>query len=469
LWLNEGLAQYYENTDLNEKEPVLGQPNSFAILFLRQHPLIPLTTLFAVDHNSPYYHREDKGSIFYTESWALTHFLEVADVKNGTQKIPDYALLVANHVDPVTAATRAFGDLNRLQVQLSNYVQAASYSEFRFKKPLEVDETTFKVQPVTAAEADAVRADFLAYNQRETDARSLLDQVLKDDPNNTLAHETMGYLEFRAGNLEQAQKWYEQAVKLDSQSYLANYYFAAIAMNRGEGGEMGSQIEGSLQKAIKLNPSFAPSYDRLAIFYASGGKNLDGARMLELQAVQYDPGNVGFRINEANILVTMQHQGDAITVLQTALKVAKNPAETASVEHALEMVQQMEELRESRPSAIKEQVSTSGNSAESESAPPALQRTAEVVLKGPRRSVSGTIRNVHCTPPAVMDLEVDSGQKSTTLHTTNYFKLQFSALGVTPKPEFDPCKDLEGTHAKVEYVESAEPKINGALAIQLQK
>ncbi len=78
----------------------------------------------------------------------------------------------------------------------------------------------------------AIRADFLAYNQRTADAHALLDQVLREDPNNVLAHETMGLLEFRAQHLEQARNWYAQAVKLDSQSYLAHYYFAAISMDR---------------------------------------------------------------------------------------------------------------------------------------------------------------------------------------------------------------------------------------------
>ena len=90
-----------------------------------------------------------------------------------------------------------------------------------------------------------------------------LDEVLREDPINVQARETMGYLEFREGHLDEALKWYDQAVKLDSQSFLAHYYFAAISMNRGPNGEDG--VESSLRTSIKLNPSFAPSYDRLAV------------------------------------------------------------------------------------------------------------------------------------------------------------------------------------------------------------
>ncbi len=63
------------------------------------------------------------------------------------------------------------------------------------KGPLstDVDDTTFTVQTLSPTQADAVRADFLAYDERVKDARALLETVLRDDPNNVSAHETMGY------------------------------------------------------------------------------------------------------------------------------------------------------------------------------------------------------------------------------------------------------------------------------------
>ena len=72
LWLNEGLAEFYQNTDIDETDARLGQPSVEDIQLLRQTSLLPLATLFTVDYNSPYYHEENKGSIFYAESWALT-------------------------------------------------------------------------------------------------------------------------------------------------------------------------------------------------------------------------------------------------------------------------------------------------------------------------------------------------------------------------------------------------------------
>ncbi len=115
----------------------------------------------------------------------------------------------------------------------------------------------------------------------------------------------MGYLEFHQGHLDEARKWYAQAIKLDSQSFLAYYYFAAISMNGARpDSEDKSQVESSLRTAIKLNPSFAPPYDQLAVLFGMQPGNLQEAHTLSLNAVQLDPGNPGnlhYRLNTANI------------------------------------------------------------------------------------------------------------------------------------------------------------------------
>ena len=46
----------------------------------------------------------------------------------------------------------------------------------------------------------------------------------------------MGYLKFREGDMQAARKWYGEAVKLDSQSYLAHYYYAAMSMQSSGAG-----------------------------------------------------------------------------------------------------------------------------------------------------------------------------------------------------------------------------------------
>src|ERR1700678_2032791 len=187
LWLNEGLAEFYQNTDIQEKEVRVGQASNDDILYLRQNQLMPLTTLFRVDYTSPYYHEEQKGSVFYAESWALTHMISISDAQKGTSRLQDYANLLVRKQDPVTDAQQAFGDLNQLQGSLSTYVSQLRFMEFKINKAIPVNESTFQLRPIPATDANAIRADVLVYNQRTRDAQVLIDEVLRDDPNNALA------------------------------------------------------------------------------------------------------------------------------------------------------------------------------------------------------------------------------------------------------------------------------------------
>ena len=329
LWLNEGLAEFMQNTDIRDKDVWLGETSADDILYLRQTRLIPLDVLFKVDAKSPYYHEEQKGSVFYAESWALTHFLMLMDNEKHLHRISDYMNLLSHNQDPVAAAERAFGDLKQLQDDLEYYIRTADYKHFELSSAAApIDDSTYKVRPITQTEFDARRADVLCYVGRETEARALLDSVLKQDPNNVQARETMGYLELRAGNRDEALKWYQEATKLDSADYLAYYNFASLSMNDPSGPD-DKAIEDSLRKAIQLNPQFAPSYDRLAGFFAMRHENLDEAHMLSIQAVQLDPSEVIFRMNAANVLMAMQRYDDAVNVLKVAEKVAKNPGQVA--------------------------------------------------------------------------------------------------------------------------------------------
>ncbi len=471
LWLNEGLAEFYQNTEIHEKDVSLGEPSAEDLALLKERRLLPLATLFTVDEKSPYYHEENKGSIFYAESWALTHYIRVKDRRDNTARLNQYSELLIQKVDPVTAAMRAFGDLKQLQAALEGYIRQGSFTYFKMTTTTEVDDSAFKAQVMTPAQADAVRADFLAYNERTADAQALLDHVLQEDPKNVLAQETLGLMEVRQGHLEEARKRYAQAVQLDSQNFLAHYYFAAISMQDLAAPSDEAQVESSLRTAIKLNPSFAPPYDRLAVFLGTRGRNLEEARMMGLTAVALDPANVGYRINVANVLLAMKQGQNAVEVLRRAAKLAKTLQETEAVDNLLSNAQAYAAAQErgaDQDGSFTQQMSQ-GPSPLAETDAPRLVHRKEFVPSGPHHFVVGTLKNVHCDAPD-LDLAVASGAKTLSLHADNYYKIQFTALGFQPSGNLNPCSDLENMSAKVEYVESADKTdLSRVIAIELRK
>jgi len=477
-WLSEGIAEFYQTTLIRDKDTLLGKPSTENLQLLGQNPLLPLATLFAVDSTSPYYQEENKGSIFYAQSWALTHYLMMKDRREHTHLLDHYEDLLSQKVDPFSAATQAFGDLNQLQAALERYVGQSSFNYVALPSSTQVDENAFQIHELSPSTADAVMADFLAYNQRTADAKTLLDQVLREDPNNVLAHETMGYIESRQGHSDAARKWYEQAVKLDSQSFLAHYYFAAMSMNGGPlDAEAEAQVESSLRAAIKLNPSFAPAFDLLAVFYGNRRKNLEEAHMLDLNAVQLEPGNLTYRLNTARTLLLLQRIPDAIAVMEAAKGLAKTPEQFDLLQNQMRAAEQYlaaqkrlaEERAENRQ--IEAPAAAETVPADKEADTPSIPRRKSATLHHPsRRTVTGTIRNVRCFVPAILELHIADEKEALTLHSDNYYKIEFSALNYTPTGELRPCADLEGMHAQIEFLQAAgKSGKNQIVSVELSK
>jgi tetratricopeptide (TPR) repeat protein len=475
LWVNEGLAEFFQNTEIEDKEVYLGEPSPDDIQYLRQNRLLPLTTLFKVDQNSPYYHDEQKGSVFYAESWALVHYLQVKDFPTHAHRLADYLQLVSQNIDSVTAAERAFGDLTRLQEALDLYVRQANFQQFKAAVPTNVDETAFKVHALTLPQANAVRADFLAYDKRTKDAYALLDSILHDDPENVQAHETMGYLSFSDGNIPAARDWYAQAVKLGSKNYLTQYYFASMSMSGVSlSAEGAAAVETSLDAAIELNPSFAPSYDTLATLYANRHEKLDEAHILNLKALELDPGNLSYRLNAANILLEMDKGTDAIRVLQQTLKVAKTPQEHALVDSRLQFIQTYQQAQSQQATAQKTQEAQSNGGGEPsstqarivilEKVDPNAPKHPDETPYGATRVVTGTVRNAACSYPSILDLKIVGGTgKTLSFYSNDYFKINFSASNFTPKGDLHPCTDLNGLKARVEYSETSDKAEDGQI------
>ena len=185
LWLNEGLAEFYQSTEIYGRDVLLGEPNQQHLVLLRQEQLLPLSTLFTVDETSPYYLEEKKGAIFYAECWALTHYLTLKDYGEKTSKVPQYIGLVNQGIDPVTAAARAFGDLRQLQGNLKLYVEQGSFNHFETKLSRKIDDAHFVAEPITSAQAEAVEANYLAASGRMEEARALFPSVNQDGVSST--------------------------------------------------------------------------------------------------------------------------------------------------------------------------------------------------------------------------------------------------------------------------------------------
>jgi tetratricopeptide (TPR) repeat protein len=462
LWLNEGIAEFYQNSDIDSHEIRFGQPSTGDIQLLRSQSLLPLPTLFTVDHDSPYYHDEEKGTMFYSESWALTYMLYINDFRNKTNLIGNYLKALSAGQTSLPAAITAFGDLKKLESALDTQISHGDFAYLTLPINLHIDEASYGLKPLAPPDADAYRAAVLLSDGRTDDARKLLDSVLAANPSNALAHETQGILHLRENDLEAARQSYTQAVALHSTSFLAWYYAATLTLRNGNHDD--PSIEPNLEQSIKLNPNFAPANDALASYYAMH-RNLDDALRLNLLAVTLEPDNLNYRLNNASIHMQRKELPSALSVLEAARPFAHSPAEIAELNARVYEVHRYEEQLAvaSAPATVTTIASTST------AGKPVTMVVADddphypdTPPAGPHHTARGVLHNVQCAYPTILTLTVEGGAKPVSLYTNHMYKIEYSAGNFYPKGGLDPCK-IEGMKAVVTYTAVTDPRVAGQI------
>jgi Tfp pilus assembly protein PilF len=493
-WLDEGMAEFYQNTDIDGKDVRLGQPSVGNINLLRDSRLIPLTTLLQIDHSSPYYHEQQKGNIFYAESWALTHYLLISDSQNKTHRLEDYARFMMQGQDSIAAAQSAFGDLAKLDHALAAYVRQLNFMLYKTNYAPSVNEASFQAKPIDDTDVDAIRANVLELSGRTEEARALLASVLQLDPKNAKAYEAMGFIELRAGHSSAAQKWFGEAAQLNSTSYLAHYYYGLLRMRNGDAGD-GAVVISSLNQSIALNPNFAPAYDALATFYSGREGKLDEAYILALRACAVDPGNVNYRMNVASILADQHKFPSALSVLNAAARMAKSTIDKENVQFRIRQTVDYQasverQQKQGTPVDGQQIAAAAGTFSEQASAnakgAAALRMVGNKAIMireasttpryptepptGTKHTARGTLRGVQCYYPGVITLTVLQAGATVSLYSNDYPHLDFSAANYTPQGTLNPCTMIEGMKARVVYAEVSDKSIAGQiLSIELFK
>src|SRR5580704_3277337 len=359
-WMVEGLAEFYANVRIESKKVLVGTPSASNLTILSQRTLLPLTTLFEVNASSPYYNEESKISIFYAESWALTHYLMARDWDENSNRLSDFIGLLGPNVSQVDAARKTIGDPAVLEPALNEYVHKFAFTAVRLERA-QMEQGDYRVRPLSDAESLAVRADFMTHEGQYVKAQHTLEEALKLDPKLADAYENMAFLYFRQDKKADAEKWSEQAVALNPQGYLANYFYGASLLRESLPNDSTvAAAEASLRTAVRSNPEFAPAYDALAFCLARPGshQNLDEAHRMALAAVERDPSDLGHRVRVVEVLLAMGRQDDAINEATRAVSMAKTPADQSAAAGALEAAQKfrvsekkMKEQREEQPSS----------------------------------------------------------------------------------------------------------------------
>ena len=193
IWLCEGTADFYSSFEAQGRRSVVGGVLNSRLHSLEGAELLPLATLFAVDHGSPFYNEPTKVALFYAQSWALVHMLAFH---------PQYRALFPSYLQAVSAGVscaQAFQQVYQKSVadvaaDLQLYVpQIATHQSVSEIAPVQHEEPS--VLSLSELEGAITMADLLAaHRSTANQAKNRLEELSGRNPGNPKAEELLAYL-----------------------------------------------------------------------------------------------------------------------------------------------------------------------------------------------------------------------------------------------------------------------------------
>ena len=326
LWLNEGLAELYGSLQFSGNEALLGVPLPY-LRFLRQHELLPLTTLFSIGTNSEHYNEDDKSGIFYGQSWALVHYLMLGD-RNRQDQFKSFLNRISQGDTSAKALEGAFGaSLNVIEQDFNAYVRRGDFTPQRLggvDDPLTTAYTAMQRTSLSDGEANYYLGDLLLHIGRETDAERYFKQAIAIEPDFGPSYEALGMLSIRQRRYPDARKYLEKAVS-SSQNFLIHYYYAYVLSRdgvspagkiSGYSRETATAMREHLLRSIKLAPNYAPSYYLLAVVNFVADERLDEGLDMVQRARKLAPSKTSYALLHAQIEMRRSDTAAARQILE---------------------------------------------------------------------------------------------------------------------------------------------------------
>ncbi|HUU34292.1 MAG TPA: DUF1570 domain-containing protein [Vicinamibacterales bacterium] len=302
-WIGEGLAEFYSTFEIGDggRKARLGKMLQRHLWALQQN-MMPLDTLVRVTRDSPYYNEQDKNTVFYAQSWALIHFLQLGQQRKYAPQFGAF-LEAVNAGTPFATACQTV--LGVAPAVLEQELRAYAFAPVLYRVDVELPTRLSSIEklapaPVPEAEVHAVLGDLVSHLDDRPEGRAHLEQALKLDAHQALALAALAQLDADAGRLPEAEAW--AAADAATPTFLSEFYRArALQAVATDTHTLAPEIEAALRQTIALNPTFAPAHERLAEHLADAEATRAEALRLITRAVSLAPVRDDFLLVLARI------------------------------------------------------------------------------------------------------------------------------------------------------------------------
>jgi len=251
IWLNEGLAELYSSIDFQDEQVTVGRPLARHLTTLSRHPWMDWNALFAVGRDSPYYNESDKMSIFYAQSWALTHMLALSEAY--APRFNAFLADISSGMASAAALQTIYGkSMAQIAVDLKAYLHRKPLPETVFDDKLQNTNVPPRIAEPSDFQIDFVLANLLSAKPSTLpEAQAELAALAAKYPDKPEPEESLGYLALQSGRNEEARAHFAIAVQRHSHNPEILYQYAELQEHAGA---QDDRVMALLKQALAIEP-----------------------------------------------------------------------------------------------------------------------------------------------------------------------------------------------------------------------
>lgn len=441
VWLDEGLAELYGNTSIEGKVASVGLPNDAQLRYLQVKELLPIDQLVTIDRSSPLYNTSEHAGVFYSESWALVHYLAYSPEFRQQGLLNKFLAALHDTDDPIEAAQRTFGDLKKLSDKLQDYIRQRVYTYQRVQLPSKLSEKDFTARPISPGEATLALADYLERSGHLPEALERLHETAQLDANTPGYHSELGHYHLQKADFDAAEKELQSGIAANPKDISAHLDMAFVYLRRnGYTRETTPKIRAELESLLPLAPDFAPAYAFLSIAYAQEpDKDTDKALKCATRASKLEPGNMAYFIDVGRALVAAGRLPEAGQIADKAKKLAATPNDRNMVAGLNRLI----EFKSNHPQEAAAAKPSAANPASLEGAPD--EASAKIL------HAEGQITELLCGHPPEVIVNLATANDSLLLHVTDISKILILEGATASDASKSPCAKWKDRHVSVDY------------------
>jgi tetratricopeptide (TPR) repeat protein len=280
-WLDEGLAEFYSTVDVGRRT-LVGSVIEEHLRTLRSAKLLRAAELESAGISGQYFDERSFAGVFYAESWALVHMLNLSPPwRNNMQTFVEQLI---SGKEPDQAFQSAFGKtLDDAISELAGYTSRMRPVALGSSEAIDTSGPVYERMEEPAP--TLARADLALHTGQLPLARTLFERAARDNPNAAEAEAGLGTLAMAEKHPEEARAHLEKALSLHAPG--GELYFE-LAMLERESGAGADPVDQLLEKAIAVNPNYGEAHLLLGIRFTDAGDLPRAIPHLE-QAVRFLP------------------------------------------------------------------------------------------------------------------------------------------------------------------------------------